>query len=237
MAIGDVHGRDDWKEIVRRESDADKFIFVGDYFDTHENIGPAQQIINFNKIYDFKLEDVDRTVLLIGNHDFHYMAGAGESYSGFQPYYYVDINHYVTEALKAGLFQVAYLDKELKTLFTHAGVSSVWCMTNNVPVDDNIADTINKLFEGSLRPFRFYQMDGSGYGDAPEQGPLWIRPFFLQTVGLKEFKHVVGHTPHERVTCKDNIYFIDCINRSKYMEGEYLVIEDGKFQPKRLDTL
>lgn len=42
IALGDTHGRTDWKEIVA-ETEFDKVIFIGDYFDTHENITPEQQ--------------------------------------------------------------------------------------------------------------------------------------------------------------------------------------------------
>jgi hypothetical protein len=32
--IGDIHGRDSWQKIVEQESQADIFIFYGDYFDS-----------------------------------------------------------------------------------------------------------------------------------------------------------------------------------------------------------
>jgi predicted phosphodiesterase len=34
VAIGDIHGRDYWKQIIEQEQDADVFVFVGDYFDS-----------------------------------------------------------------------------------------------------------------------------------------------------------------------------------------------------------
>ena len=34
VIIGDIHGRISWEKIVEKENDADRFIFVGDYFDT-----------------------------------------------------------------------------------------------------------------------------------------------------------------------------------------------------------
>ena len=39
IVIGDIHGRDVWKEIVFQEQ-ADRVIFIGDYFDSFD-IGPA----------------------------------------------------------------------------------------------------------------------------------------------------------------------------------------------------
>jgi predicted phosphodiesterase len=36
IALGDTHGRSKWKEIVEKENDADKIIFIGDYFDAKD---------------------------------------------------------------------------------------------------------------------------------------------------------------------------------------------------------
>jgi len=36
IALGDTHGRTDWKQITARER-FDKVVFIGDYFDTHED--------------------------------------------------------------------------------------------------------------------------------------------------------------------------------------------------------
>ncbi|MFM7767039.1 MAG: hypothetical protein ACKO9S_04160 [Bacteroidota bacterium] len=33
VAIGDIPGRDVWKKIVKSHQDADRIIFIGDYFD------------------------------------------------------------------------------------------------------------------------------------------------------------------------------------------------------------
>ena len=44
--IGDIHGHDTWKQIVADHSNADHFVFVGDYFDAFV-ITPAVQIHNF----------------------------------------------------------------------------------------------------------------------------------------------------------------------------------------------
>ena len=54
IGIGDTHGRVLWKDIVSKEKDADKIIFIGDYFDTHYDISVDQQIENFKEILDFQ---------------------------------------------------------------------------------------------------------------------------------------------------------------------------------------
>ena len=48
IAIGDIHGRDIWKQIVETEQ-PDTVVFVGDYFDSF-NIPGIDQIHNFKNI-------------------------------------------------------------------------------------------------------------------------------------------------------------------------------------------
>ena len=73
--IGDIHGRDVWKEIVKKHSDADVFVFIGDYFDSFD-IGGLEQLHNVKDIVEFKksqeLDPNKKVYLLIGNHDIHY---------------------------------------------------------------------------------------------------------------------------------------------------------------------
>ena len=67
-AIGDIHGRNIWKDIVEKESDSDKIVFVGDYVDTYDNISPGQQVKNFEEILEFKKTNPNKVTLLLGNH-------------------------------------------------------------------------------------------------------------------------------------------------------------------------
>ena len=108
VALGDTHGRVLWKEIVAKEKDADKIVFIGDYFDTHYDISVDQQIQNFKEILEFKKNNMDQVVLLLGNHDFHYLNEAQEKYSGFQAFKYVDINEILQPAVKSGLVQMCF---------------------------------------------------------------------------------------------------------------------------------
>lgn len=67
--IGDIHGRTNWKQIVEKEKDTDKFIFFGDYFDPYDwTLTLGDLVNNFNDIVKFKLDNPDKVILLIGNH-------------------------------------------------------------------------------------------------------------------------------------------------------------------------
>ena len=72
ILMGDIHGHDSWKQIISQEQDADRFIFVGDYFDSF-TIPGATQIQNFQDIIEFKETGGKSVILLIGNHDYHYL--------------------------------------------------------------------------------------------------------------------------------------------------------------------
>ena len=85
VIIGDIHSRAVWRKIVNDNPDADKFIFLGDYFDSHEKkYYPSKQVFNFKEI--LKLQESlgdDRVILLLGNHDYHYM-NSQKHYTGYR---------------------------------------------------------------------------------------------------------------------------------------------------------
>ena len=47
--IGDIHGRDTWKQIVDEHDDADNIVFIADYFDSF-NISGTVQLHNIKEI-------------------------------------------------------------------------------------------------------------------------------------------------------------------------------------------
>ena len=98
--IGDTHGRDLWKQIVEVESDADKIIFLGDYFDSFD-ISGVVQLHNFNEIVEFKKNSDKEIVLLFGNHDHHYAPGFTDSPSDL---YHLATVASATDSGKLGTF-------------------------------------------------------------------------------------------------------------------------------------
>jgi metallophosphoesterase superfamily enzyme len=69
LAIGDIHGRDVWKDINFLAFD--KVVFVGDYVDSYIR-SDWQVYQNLKEIIDLKKQNFDKVVLLLGNHDIHY---------------------------------------------------------------------------------------------------------------------------------------------------------------------
>ena len=238
VAIGDIHGRDYWKQIIDQEQDADMFVFVGDYFDSFTIKGP-DQINNFLDIVEFKKQSKVPVILLIGNHDYHYYPGIEDSgTSGYQTLMAPSIKHVVSDNKQ--YLQAAYQVGEF--VFTHAGLSSEW-LDDIIPGwdVDSLDATINDLFrfQPNKLAYRSYKQVGStvygvgGYGSETFQGPLWIRPKALMAANKKTLRkqiiQVVGHTPQETIDIKGKstggrYYFIDTL---EYGQNQYLIVKDG----------
>ena len=248
IAIGDTHGRDAWKEITTEEA-ADKIIFIGDYFDSHDDISAVQQIKNFKEIMAYKKSNPEKVVLLIGNHDYHYMRGVVETYSGFQNNHAFDIREVLEDAIKENLLQICYTAE--KFLFSHAGITKTWLEPLYLEYTDgdlskhllSICSAVNFLFSAERAAFRFLiGRNFSNTGNDITQGPLWVRPRSLFEDGLEgEITQIVGHTQHGEMiitnmapeTSKRSFAFIDCLGTS----GEYLVIDSGVMIPRNIDVL
>ena len=221
VALGDTHGRVLWEEIVKKNKDADKIIFIGDYFDTHYDISVDQQIENFTKILEFKKNNMEQVVLLLGNHDFHYLNEAQEKYSGFQQFKYVDINEILQPAVKSGLVQMCF--QHDKYVFTHAGVTKTWALGNKIRTGHLEEDINNKIYEDAPA-FRFTMgYNYSQTGNDVTQSPIWVRIPSLFGDSIDDITYVIGHTTQENIVITDKIIAIDTIGTS----GEYLVIENG----------
>jgi UDP-2,3-diacylglucosamine pyrophosphatase LpxH len=235
VIIGDIHGRDAWKQIINQEQDADRFIFVGDYFDSFDVPGLIQ-CQNFQDIIEFKTTTDKEVILLIGNHDYHYFPEIGENgCSGYQVRMAPTIQHIVD--INRNHLQLAYQFDDF--LVTHAGVSSEWLNDSIVMWDvPNLAMYLNDLFK--YQPlkigYRSYKQIGDqvygtgGYGDETFQGPIWIRPKSLMKANYDtlrtKIRQVVGHTGQRQIDIEGKstggrYYFIDTIPR------QYLIVKDG----------
>jgi predicted phosphodiesterase len=235
VLIGDIHGHDSWKQVINQEQNADRFVFVGDYFDSFSVPGLIQ-CQNFQDIIEFKTTTDKEVILLIGNHDYHYFPEIGENgCSGYQARMAPTIQHIIDT--NRDHLQLAYQFDDI--LVTHAGVSSEWLDDTIVMWDvPNLAMYLNDLFkyQPSKIAYRSYKQVGDqvygayGYGDETFQGPLWIRPKSLMKANYAtlrtQIRQVVGHTIKKQIDIKGGAtggryYFIDTMPR------EYLIVEDG----------
>lgn len=240
LVLGDTHGRSNWKLAIQQEN-ADRVIFIGDYFDSFE-FSAVEQINNFKEIIKYKEDNPQvEVVLLIGNHDHHYFPEVG--YTGTSGYQF-KVAPSITQVIDENRhhLQMAYGFGEY--LFTHAGVSPVF-MDQVFGENDfyegenwrkeNVVVDLNELFRYKPRAFDFNGLESTG--DNTTQTPIWIRPRSLMAAnknhkkGLKkDYIQIVGHTQMKRLDLEGadkftggRYYFIDTMDTS----GQYLVIEDG----------
>ncbi len=210
ITIGDIHGRDHWKKINPYEWDL--IIFIGDYVDSFNHSG-QRCLENLREIIEFKEMYNDRVILLLGNHDIHYLyldtqwRGAGFDAEMIPYYRHIFSNYYN--------FQIAY--QKDNYLWTHAGVNKCW-FDKHIPNTSNleIANVINELQitqEGREALFNMgYARGGIGYG-----GPIWCGKKEMYRDPLTNFIQIVGHTPVKEIeqenSKEDNstIYYIDCL--------------------------
>jgi len=241
LILGDTHGRSNWKDVLAAHPDAARVVFMGDYLDSF-NISGVEQLYNFNEIIRFKEETDKEVIMLLGNHDHHYL-DVGETYSGYKAAHKWDFN----DALKKNMhhLQIAYLLDDV--LFTHAGVSPIW-------MDDTFGYTgwtretlvadLNELYKAKPTLFNFSHLGWDPSGDSVEQGPMWIRPRSLMKSnkgdnGLKKhFRQVVGHTQVKNIfdsfvasekAMGSRYYLVDAME-----EGGYVIYEDGELKPMQL---
>lgn len=228
IILGDTHGRAYWTQVLEKEQTWDRVIFIGDYFDTHEDILPIEQLNNFENICRFKRENKQgEIILLIGNHDYHYFPGIEEyGVSGYQPRMRTSFEGALSENNK--LLQMCFVD-EYDTVYTHAGLTKTFVKNHIGSFSEKV---INDVWKYKPRTFNFYLWDSSGCGDNINQSCIWVRPQSLYQDSINKYQ-VVGHTSVKNIVVdkEKNPHFIliDAIGN-----GYYLVRENEKFEARSL---
>ena len=203
----DIHGRTFWKEGPDIKS-VDKVIFLGDYLDPYswEGITRRQAIDNFNEIMEFKRANMNKVVLLLGNHDLQYV-DPGIGRSRMDSTNRRDIHS--TFISNKRLFQLGYtLEYEGKNIsFTHAPILKSWVTEVNqhvkvLPDDiEGIIEELNKRWLSSdiySLPIlggllSFCSRYRGGYDRT--SSPIWadIRDF-KRTEAFDDWYQIYGHT-------------------------------------------
>lgn len=220
IAVGDIHGRDTWKRVAEKESDFDRFVFVGDYFDNWPPMTTRQIVENFKDILAFKKKHGVDVIVCIGNHDFQYMPASGgtERYSGYN-----ELTQMQLDAMGKWWvdLQPAYQNDDI--LFSHAGLTKTWAEANGVTADESIAAQIADIFYRTPEAFTFFPEDRSFCGEHVAQSPFWVRPQSLLSDPFPGIRMVVGHTHSDTVETHGPITMVD----TGRGDESYLKIIDG----------
>lgn len=197
VVFGDIHGRSVWKEIVTENFDADRFIFLGDYFTSREGISEEEQIKNFQEIVEFARKQNnatthrDKVVLLRGNHD---MEACKYPWADCRPSFrskwvYENRDFFLENT------QWVFVDDLYPIIYAHAGITKTWMERNELTNPEEI----NELEPSKI--FGFTSCRFSDYcGDSVTQPPTWIRPWGLIGDSFGNYTYVVGHTTMEKIT-------------------------------------
>jgi predicted phosphodiesterase len=242
VVFGDIHGRDIWEKIVNNEENVDRWIFLGDYVSTHDsNITSEMQINNLKDILNWAAEmnkyTPGRVVLLRGNHDMQHLGYSWAKCSGLDWHVQSEMMQIKEQFLNAT--QWVYVDNDI--VYCHAGITKTW-MEN---VDLNNIEDINNMEPNDK--FGFWGKLSDYYGDSKTQGPTWIRPWTLVDDSFGNYTYIVGHTTTKHITnftketiknlpdgetlnSNNDVWTCDCLG-----VGEYLVVENGKIIPVKIE--
>lgn len=213
--IGDIHGSDLWKEQTFAMNDCEKIIFLGDYVDDWWPTTNDQIINNLLDIIQFKKDNMDKVVLLYGNHCNQYrMLGDHRVLcSGYRP----EIAHDLYDIFRENkdLFQNAYQINDC--IFTHAGIQHNWFVNvfkgDEMQVDYSIAEQLNAPLDKNQDDALFQVGYMRGGRMSNVGGIFWCDRDELKKP-LEGFTQFVGHTqvkePQKYVHHNSTVYFCDC---------------------------
>ncbi len=217
IAIGDIHGRDTWKKV---NVDAfDKIIFIGDYVDSRL-LSAALIIQNFKEIIALKKVLRDKVVLLLGNHDIHYLFYPDFLNGGLMENSQKELIELFVS--NRDLFQVAYQVKNY--LFTHAGVSINWYTEHEQYFKSNpstVADVLNVLYFDRKDSDILFEAGPIRGGRDRFGGIVWADKIETQNDFLVGYHQIVGHTKvpkierHDGAADDSSITYIDVLSVSE----------------------
>lgn len=201
------YGKKDGGEDLKKYYDKDGKFNWNDYFDDkypEEKLKKykyktfEENISVLNDIIDFKKKNNDSVILLLGNHDAHYMYPEIDKCSRFDTTHWKKFEKRYRD--NKDLFQYAYQIKN--NLFTHAGVTYEWVKTfkntlkNQGLKDDysNMADVINKMGNNPATNRILNVSGGARSGSLLSGGPTWAdydETRLDYIIGLNQY---VGHS-------------------------------------------
>lgn len=217
LVLPDIHGRKFWKQPCEHIDDYEKVIFLGDYFDPyrHEHITFQEAIDNFNEIIELKQHNMEKVVLLLGNHDLPYFS---KDYYRFLSYHSRHSNEYHAQIAalfedNRDFFKIAHVEDDV--LFTHAGVDIGWlrltvkCESTDIT---EIANQLNSLIETSQGFAKLAFVSWSRGGNDKYASCVWTdvqdmmhsTSFPIEDNPIKNLKQVFGHTL-QAYYAKDNM--------------------------------
>jgi len=209
IVFGDIHGLTNWRRAVE-ENPNSRYIFLGDYLDPYYNIPPIFLLDNLKEIIQLKKDNMDDVILLIGNHDLHYIFQNIDPCTRFDSEIEEEAHDMYTENIH--LFMNAF--QEGRRIFTHAGVSKKWFFEDfGGDPNKNIANQLNNPHHDQLPAL--YRCGAMRGGDYSAIGGIFWADIDELTDPLPGYKQFVGHNRVDEIIKYENdggqITFCDCL--------------------------
>lgn len=130
----DIHGRIFWKYSIDHIDEYDKIIFLGDYLDPYrwEGISFDSAISNFKEIIGFKKNNPDKVILLLGNHDYHYLYMDFMDCSRLNYERRAEVHEIFDK--NEELFKPIFIEETF--IFSHAAIHKEWLDKYNLSLND-----------------------------------------------------------------------------------------------------
>ena len=197
----DIHGRVFWKYSIEHKDEFDKIIFLGDYLDAYSPDLLINEKDNFKEIIQFKKDNLDKVILLLGNHDCHYI-NSKILHSSRYNLFKANVYHKLFND-NLDLFQLIYIYD--KYLFSHAGVYQKWMDLNKLTLKDLLDCDLDKLSKSLnwIDYFRggFYDVGSCIWADIRDSGTEKL---------LKGYYHIFGHTQLKFNLSTSELSCLDC---------------------------
>ena len=212
LSIGDIHGRNKWKTII--QGDEDLVIFVGDYCDAYE-VEDHYIIQNLINIINYKKNNMDKVILLLGNHECQYLFNyTTHGCSGFRSSMYEGLHQILND--NKNLFIVSYqIDNYI---WSHAGISEHWykkfLQIAHPDLEGNLSQKINDTFNSSKEWIICQVGESRGGLRGDWGGPLWADAAETMLSPMQNFIQIVGHTPQPYIKTIGNYTYIDVLQHS-----------------------
>jgi hypothetical protein len=219
VAIGDLHGRNCWREV---DVDLyDKVVFMGDYVDSF-TLSDRDIYTNLKKVIQLKRALPEKIVLLLGNHDIQYLHFPIFRIAGYRQSMQPKLADLFNK--NRDCFQMAYQYKDY--LFTHAGVTSFWWhhflkspMVQTMDIHKySIAAILNHVESaGTIRDREV--LYNEGHYTVPLIGcgsPIWATALETSIDMLPGIHQIAGHVQVERPQTVEfsgrSMTYIDCLH-------------------------
>ena len=226
--IGDIHGTtkfiECYKNIQKNDSDVDKIIVLGDWFDPYIDIDLDTMIERYKEFVKIWKSD-DRIISILGNHDISGYIVSNDSTNRTIKFH--KLRQKVTDIIEQNLSESYLTYKVGDYIFSHAGVSKDWLndisQYSSCSYVDDIMNCKKGWTEDELSDICiFYPYDFTRCGENSHQSCVWIRPNTLYDCAIDGYHQVIAHTRVEEIT------------KTKMKNGKDLWMVDDNQKPNYL---